>query len=80
MAEFNPKGTSVGAKAGSPEGPPMFRTFRLTSTLPDQGRLRFRICIFHNNRFLLAADPELLQNFIVRGFIESPEYRKRFGP
>lgn len=36
--------------------------------------------IFHNNRFLLAADPELLQNFIVRGFIESSEYRKRFGP
>ncbi len=36
--------------------------------------------IFHNNRFNLDADPDLIQNFIVRGFIESPEYRGRFGP
>jgi cytochrome c peroxidase len=35
--------------------------------------------IYHNNRFNdLALDPDLVQNFIVRGFIESPEYRKRF--
>ena len=36
--------------------------------------------IFHNNRFHLAADPDFLENTIVRGFIESPEYRRRFGP
>jgi hypothetical protein len=36
--------------------------------------------IFHNNRFQLAADPDFLENTIVRGFIESPEYRGRFGP
>lgn len=36
--------------------------------------------IFHNDRFRLVADPDLLQNFMVRGFIESPEYRGRFGP
>jgi hypothetical protein len=36
--------------------------------------------IFHNNRFHLAADPDFLENTIVRGFIESPEYRQRFGP
>ena len=35
--------------------------------------------IFHNNRFKLVADPDLLENTIVRGFIESPEYRQRFG-
>jgi uncharacterized delta-60 repeat protein len=35
--------------------------------------------IFHNDRFRLVADPDLLQNFMVRGFIESPEYRGRFG-
>ncbi|MFL6230155.1 MAG: TIGR03118 family protein [Pyrinomonadaceae bacterium] len=35
--------------------------------------------IFHNNRFKLAADKDLLENIIVRGFIESPEYRSRFG-
>jgi hypothetical protein len=34
--------------------------------------------IFHNNRFLLAADPDFLENTIVRGFIESPEYIGRF--
>jgi uncharacterized delta-60 repeat protein len=36
--------------------------------------------IFHNERFKLAADPDFLENTIVRGFIESPEYRRRFGP
>jgi len=36
--------------------------------------------IFHNNRFQLIANPDLLENTIVRGFIESPEYRQRFGP
>lgn len=36
--------------------------------------------VFHNDRFRLVADPDLLQNFMVRGFIESPEYRGRFGP
>jgi hypothetical protein len=35
--------------------------------------------IFHNNRFQLVADPDFLENTIVRGFIESPEYRQRFG-
>jgi len=34
--------------------------------------------IFHNNRFQLAADPDFLENTIVRGFIESPEYQGRF--
>jgi hypothetical protein len=36
--------------------------------------------IFHNNRFNLAFDPAQVENVIVRGFIESPEYRNRFGP
>ena len=36
--------------------------------------------IFHNNRFNLTSDPDFLENTIVRGFIESPEYRRRFGP
>jgi hypothetical protein len=37
--------------------------------------------IFHNRRFNTpGADPDLIENFIVRGFIESPEYRRRFGP
>jgi Domain of unknown function (DUF4214) len=36
--------------------------------------------IFHNQRFQFVADPDLLENIIVRGFIESPEYRHRFGP
>jgi hypothetical protein len=35
--------------------------------------------IFHNNRFQLVANPDFLENTIVRGFIESPEYRQRFG-
>ena len=35
--------------------------------------------IFHNSRFLLAPDPDFIENMIVRGFIESPEYRQRFG-
>jgi len=34
--------------------------------------------IFHNNRFQLVADPDFLENTIVRGFIESPEYLNRF--
>jgi hypothetical protein len=34
--------------------------------------------IFHNNRFQLAADQDFLENTIVRGFIESPEYFNRF--
>lgn len=34
--------------------------------------------IFHNNRFQLVADPDFLENTIVRGFIESPEYLGRF--
>jgi hypothetical protein len=37
--------------------------------------------IFHNSRFNTpGADPDLIENIIVRGFIESPEYRGRFGP
>jgi hypothetical protein len=34
--------------------------------------------IFHNERFKLTADPDFLENTIVRGFIESPEYIGRF--
>lgn len=34
--------------------------------------------IFHNERFKLTADKDFLENTIVRGFIESPEYRNRF--
>jgi hypothetical protein len=34
--------------------------------------------IFHNDRFNLAADPDFLENTIVRGFIEAPEYINRF--
>ncbi|MFL6229123.1 MAG: hypothetical protein ACJ741_10120, partial [Pyrinomonadaceae bacterium] len=34
--------------------------------------------IFHNNRFQLVADKDFLENTIVRGFIESPEYIGRF--
>jgi hypothetical protein len=36
--------------------------------------------IFHLNGFNSMSDPALRENFIVRGFIESPEYRQRFGP
>ena len=39
--------------------------------------------IFHNRRFNTpGANPDLIENIIVRGFIESPEYRSRFllGP
>jgi hypothetical protein len=36
--------------------------------------------IFHNNRFNLPFDPAEIENIMVRGFIESPEYRQRFGP
>jgi hypothetical protein len=37
--------------------------------------------IFHNRRFNIpGANPDLIENIIVRGFIESPEYRRRFGP
>jgi hypothetical protein len=34
--------------------------------------------IFHNARFQLTADQDFLENTIVRGFIESPEYIGRF--
>lgn len=34
--------------------------------------------IFHNARFNLHPDPDFIQNTIVRGFIESPEYINRF--
>jgi len=34
--------------------------------------------IFHNERFKLTADQAFLENTIVRGFIESPEYTNRF--
>jgi len=34
--------------------------------------------IFHNERFKLTADKDFLENTIVRGFIESPEYINRF--
>ncbi|HWT02212.1 MAG TPA: hypothetical protein VN256_18315 [Pyrinomonadaceae bacterium] len=34
--------------------------------------------VFHNNRFKLALDQPLLENTMVRGFIESPEYLNRF--
>lgn len=36
--------------------------------------------IFHNSRFNLSSDADAIENVIVRGFIESPEYRHRFGP
>lgn len=36
--------------------------------------------IFHYNRFPLGGDPHPTQNLITRGFIESSEYRQRFGP
>lgn len=39
--------------------------------------------VFHNNRSRQLEpllSPDLTENFIVRGFIESPEYRQRFGP
>lgn len=35
--------------------------------------------IFHYNRFG-PGDPHQIENLITRGFIESPEYRQRFGP
>jgi hypothetical protein len=34
--------------------------------------------IFHNARFNLAIDPAVIENVIVRGFMESPEYLNRF--
>ena len=34
--------------------------------------------VFHNNRFKLTADQAFLENTMVRGFIESPEYSARF--
>lgn len=34
--------------------------------------------IFHNHRFTLHPDQDVIQNIIVRGFIESPEYFNRF--
>jgi len=36
--------------------------------------------IFHYNRFPLGGDPNPTENVITRGFIESSEYRQRFGP
>jgi hypothetical protein len=36
--------------------------------------------IFHYNRFGSSGDPAAIENLITRGFIESPEYRQRFGP
>ena len=36
--------------------------------------------IFHYNRFPSSGDPAPTQNLITRGFIESSEYRQRFGP
>ena len=36
--------------------------------------------IFHYNRFGTGGDPHAIENLITRGFIESPEYRHRFGP
>jgi hypothetical protein len=36
--------------------------------------------IFHYNRFGSGGDPHEIENLITRGFIESPEYRRRFGP
>jgi hypothetical protein len=34
--------------------------------------------VFHNNRFNLVADQAFLENTMVRGFTESPEYFNRF--
>jgi hypothetical protein len=34
--------------------------------------------LFHNHRFTLSPDEAFIQNIIVRGFIESPEYINRF--
>lgn len=34
--------------------------------------------IFHNNRFNIMFDPAEIENIIVRGFMESPEYLNRF--
>lgn len=36
--------------------------------------------IFHYNRFPIGGDPHPTENLITRGFIESTEYRQRFGP
>jgi len=36
--------------------------------------------IFHYNRFGPPGDTHQIENLITRGFIESPEYRQRFGP
>ena len=36
--------------------------------------------IFHYNRFAPGGDADQTENLITRGFIESPEYRRRFGP
>jgi hypothetical protein len=42
---------------------------------PDPSQCGF---IFHNARFNLAIDPAVIENVIVRGFMESPEYLNRF--
>ena len=39
--------------------------------------------VYHNDRYKQIApilSPDMTENFIVRGFEESPEYRQRFGP
>jgi hypothetical protein len=36
--------------------------------------------IFHYNRFGSGLDLHQIENLLTRGFIESPEYRRRFGP
>ena len=39
--------------------------------------------VFHNNRYKQLAPiigPDLAENYLVRGFVESSEYRQRFGP
>ncbi len=36
--------------------------------------------IFHYNRFGPGLDQHTVQTLITRGFIESPEYQRRFGP
>jgi hypothetical protein len=44
----------------------------------DQGNPNNCGFIFHNNRFNLSPDKDFIENTIVRGFIESPEYIGRF--
>lgn len=46
-----------------------------TAGMPNPSQCGY---IFHNDRFKLVADRDFLENTIVRGFIESPEYINRF--